>query len=149
MWNIHKHKILECIDLVAPLKTFKERPIEIAPWVELLEKIRVRDYYFFKFQNSNTSLDYFPKYKQYKAECQSLEREKQKEFMLSKKISDFKANKLYWEFHSAFIKIKSCKSEDFSPNVFFHEEKEYEDPVEILSVFNTFFTSLSSTKLLI
>jgi hypothetical protein len=47
----------------------------------------------------------------------------------------------------AFIKIKSCKSEDFSPNVFFHEEKEYEDPVEIGSVFNTFFTSLSSTSL--
>jgi hypothetical protein len=39
------------------------------------------------------------------------------------------------------------KSEDFSPNVFFHEEKEYEDPVEIGSVFNTFFTSLSSTSL--
>ena len=44
-------------------------------------------------------------------------------------------------------KIKSCKSDDFSPNVFFHEEKEYEDPVEIGNVFNTFFTSLSSTSL--
>ncbi len=64
--------------------------------------------------------------------------------MLSKKISDIKANKLYWEFHSAFIKIKSCKSVDFSPNVFFHEEKEYEDPVELGSVFNTF--SLVSHK---
>ena len=51
IWNIHKQKILECIDLVAPLKTFKERSIEKAPWVdeELLEKIRVRDYYYFKF----------------------------------------------------------------------------------------------------
>jgi hypothetical protein len=29
-------------------------------------------------------------------------------------------------------------SEDFSPNVFFHEEKEYEDPVELGSVFKTF-----------
>jgi hypothetical protein len=61
-----------CIDLVAPLKTFNERPIEIGPWVDeqLLEKKIVRDYYYFKFQNSNTSLDtseYFPKYKQYKA----------------------------------------------------------------------------------
>ena len=110
IWNSHRKKLLDCIDIIAPLKTFKERPIEIAPWAdeELLEKVRVRDYYYFKFQNSNTSLDsseYYPKYKQYKAECQSLEREKQKEFMLSKKISDFKANKLYWDFHSAFIKI--------------------------------------------
>ena len=147
-----KQKILECIDLIAPLKTFRERPIEIAPWAdeELLEKIRVRDFYYFKFQNSNTSLDssnYYPKYKQYKAECQSLEREKMKEYFLSKKISDFKANKLYWQFQSAFIKVKSCKTDDFTPNVFFYEEKEYEDPVEIGNVFNTFFTNLSSTSL--
>ena len=152
IWSDHKTKLLACIDLIAPLKQFKERPIEIAPWAdeELLEKARVRDYYYFKFQNSNTSLDsseYFPKYKQYKAEFQRLEREKMKEFMLSKKITDFKANKLYWEFQSAYIKIKSCKSEDFSPNVFFHEEKEYDDPVEIGSIFNTFFTNLSSTSL--
>ena len=37
------------------------------------------------------------------------------------------AYNLYWEFHSAFTKIKSYKSEDFSPNVFFLEEKEYDD----------------------
>ena len=105
---------------------------------------------YFKFQNSNTSLDssnYNPKYKQCKAECQSLEREKMKEYFLSKKISDFKANKLYWQFQSDFIKIKSCKTDDFTPNVFFYEEKEYEDPVEIGNVFNTFFTNLSSTSL--
>ena len=77
IWNIHKQKLLECIDLISPLKTFKERPIEFAPWAdeELLEKVRVRDYYYSKFQNSNTTLDsseYYPKYKQYKAEYQSL-----------------------------------------------------------------------------
>ena len=70
-----------------------------------------------------------------------------KEYFLSKKISDFKANKLYWQFQSAFIKVKSCKTDDFTPNVFFYEEKEYEDPVEIGNVFNTFFTNLSSTSL--
>ena len=70
-----------------------------------------------------------------------------KEYFLSKKITDFKSNKLYWEFQSSFIKIKSCKSEDFAPNVFFYEEKEFEDPIEIGSVFNTFFTNLSSTSL--
>ena len=52
IWSDHKTKLLACIDLIAPLKQFKERPIEIAPWAdeELLEKARVRDYYYFKFQ---------------------------------------------------------------------------------------------------
>jgi K+-transporting ATPase c subunit len=31
IWNNYKIKLLECIDLVAPLKKFKERPQEIAP----------------------------------------------------------------------------------------------------------------------
>jgi hypothetical protein len=83
------------------------------------------------------------KFKQCKTECQSLEREKMKDYFLSKKITDFKSNKLYWEFQSAFIKIKSCNSDDFLPNTFLHEELEYEDPVEIGNLFNTFFTSLS------
>jgi hypothetical protein len=45
-WDRHKTNFLECIDLVAPLKTFKERPQEIAPWVddELLKKINTRDF---------------------------------------------------------------------------------------------------------
>jgi hypothetical protein len=33
---------------------------------KILKSFRVRDYYYFKFQNSNTSVDsseYFPKYK--------------------------------------------------------------------------------------
>ena len=45
IWSDHKTKLLACIDLIAPLKQFKERPVEIAPWAdeELLEKARVRD----------------------------------------------------------------------------------------------------------
>ena len=71
-WDEWKGKILNSVNTVAPIKEFKQRPQEIAPWVdeELLEKLRVRDYFYFKFHNSNTSLDsseYFPKFKQYKA----------------------------------------------------------------------------------
>ena len=85
------------------------------------KKINTRDYYYSKFHASNTSLDtseYFPKYKQYKAEAQSLEREKMKKFFESKKISDFKNNKLYWEFQSSFVKVKSVNSDEFTPKVF-------------------------------
>jgi hypothetical protein len=105
------------------LKLYKERPQEIASWVddELLKKINTRDFYYSKFHASNTSLDtseYFPKYKQYKAEAQSLQREIMKKIFESKKISDFKNNKLYWEFHSSFIKVKSVDSDEFTP-IFF------------------------------
>jgi hypothetical protein len=151
IWNNHKLKLLDCINLVAPIRKFKERPQEIAPWVdeELLENLRARDYFYSKYQNANSSLDpeYHLKYKQYKTKCQSLEREKMKDYFRSKKITDFKSNKLYWEFQSTFIKIKSSKTDDFTPNTFLHEELEYEDPVEIGNLFNTFFTNLSSTSL--
>ena len=62
-------------------------------------------------------------------------------------MTDFKSNKLYWEFQSAFIKIKSCQSDEFLPNTFLYEELEYEYPVEIGNLLNTFFTRLSSTSL--
>jgi hypothetical protein len=151
IWNNHNTKLLDCINLVAPLKKFKERPQEIAPWEdeELLEKLRARDYFYSKNRNANSSLDpeYHLKYKQYKTKCQSLEREKMKDYFRSKKITDFKSNKLYWKFQSTFIKIKSSKTDDFTPNTFLHGELEYEDPVEISNLFNTFFTNLSSTSL--
>jgi hypothetical protein len=89
------------------LKKQKERPQEIAPWVdeELLKKFRARDFFYFKSQNANSSLDpeYHLKYKQYKAKCQSLEREKIKDYFLSKKISDFKSNKLYFRSFSPHL----------------------------------------------
>ena len=70
-----------------------------------------------------------------------------KEFFESKEINDFKNNKKYWEFYSTSIKIKSCKTEEFLPSVFMHESLEYSDSEEIGNLFNTFFTSLSSTSL--
>ena len=54
---------------------------------------------------------------------------------------------MYWEFYSSSLKIRSNKTEDFLPSVFFHEDKEYNNPDKIGSIFNTFFTSLSSTYL--
>jgi len=145
-------KFLECINLIARLISFTERPKDIASWFdeELEEKMRVRDYFYHKLYNLNASLessDILSKFKQHKAEFQALKREKQKEYFKSKNIYDFKNNKLFWDFYSPFINIKSSKSNEFTPNTFFHDEREYDDPEEIGKVFNTFFTSLSSTSL--
>ena len=70
-----------------------------------------------------------------------------KDYFANKNIKDFKNYKLYWEFYSASIKVKSCKSEEVLPSVFIHDNNEYNTPEEIGCIFNTFFTSLSSTSL--
>ena len=80
-------------------------------------------------------------------ESQSLNRIKMKEYFESKNMKNFKNNKLFWEFYSDSIKIKSFNKENSLPNVFVNESVEYSDPHEIGNLFNTFFTSLSSTSL--
>jgi hypothetical protein len=65
----------------------------------------------------------------------------------SKQIKDFKNSKLYYEFYSASVKIKSCKTEEFMPNTFIYESNEFSDSDEIGNLFNTFFTNISSTSL--
>ena len=152
IWTNQKEKIISILDLVAPVKTFKERPQEICPWVddEILGKRKARDHFYFKFHNSNTPFscsDDYKKYQLLRTECQSLERKKMKDYFSSKKISDFKNNKLYWEFYSSSIKVKTCKTDNITSNYFLHEEREYTDPEEIGNVFNSFFTNLSSTSL--
>ena len=55
IWMKIKQEILECIDLIAPLKKFRERPIEIATWAdeELLKKL---DFVTFIILNFRTQI---------------------------------------------------------------------------------------------
>ena len=69
------------------------------------------------------------------------------DFFESKQIKDFKNSKLYYEFYSASVKIKSCKTEEFMPNTFIYESYEFSDSEEIGNLFNTFFTNITSTSL--
>ena len=150
VWSDYKSKITQILDTVAPLKSFKQRPVELAPWDddELSEKRKTRDYSFFKYKNSN-NLDDELNFKRLKSEYQSLNRQKMIDYFASKGIKDFKSNKLYWEFYSFSIKIKSCVDDDLLPSVFVDSETndKYADPEKIGNVFNMFFTSLSSTSL--
>ena len=66
------------------------------------------------------------------------------DYFESKQIKDFKNKKLYYEFYSASVKIKSCKTEEFMPNTFIYESNEFSDSEEIGNLFNTFFTNISS-----
>ena len=141
-----KNQIINILNIVAPLKTFKERPQKIAPWgdAELLEKRRARDHYYFKYTNLNISYTAaekafnLQKYRELRAECQSLQPIKMKEYFNSKKISDFKKSKCYLKFYSSSVKIKSNKVEDLSTYLFLHENQII-DKVEILSFLQTLF----------
>ena len=135
------------LDSVAPIKEFKIKPKEVSPWEdgELLEKRIQRDFYYSKFKETSTHKDHLL-YTNSRREFQSLNRLKMKEYFASKNIGDFKNNKLYWEFYSSSIKIKSCKIDDIAQNVFLHNNEEISDPIKIGNLFNTFFTSLSSTS---
>ena len=63
------------------------------------------------------------------------------------KYEKFQNNKLFRALNSDSIKMKSCNKENSLPNVFVNESIEYSNPHEIENLFNTFFTSLSSTFL--
>jgi hypothetical protein len=148
IWQEYKLKITDILDLVSPVRLFKERPKEILPWEdeELCEKRRARDFYYFKFKDTNVHDDYL-NYSRLRSECQSLVRLKMIDYFESKEIKDFKNSKLYYEFYSASVKIKSCKTEEFMPNTFIYESNEFSDSEEIGNLFNTFFTNISSTSL--
>jgi hypothetical protein len=45
------------------------------------------------------------------------------EYFESKDIKDFKNNKLYWEFYSSSIKIRSCKVNEFLPSTMKYVEE--------------------------
>ena len=93
-----KNKITIVLDSIAPIKAFRERQVDKAPWEdeELYEKKRARDFYYFKWLDSNDSNDH-NFYIELRGACQSLTRRKMIEYFESKDIKDFKNNKLYWE----------------------------------------------------
>ena len=70
-----------------------------------------------------------------------------KEHFNSKGVNDFKNSKKFWTFYSASIKLKSDKSSNSIPDVFFHNDIELNTPEQIGDTFNTFFTSLKSNSL--
>ena len=65
------------------------------------------------------------------------------EYFVSKNISDFKNSRQFWEFYTALIRIKSCKSEEIVPSYFVLDSIEYPENEDIEKIF---FTSLSSTS---
>ena len=76
-----------------------------------------------------------------------MKRNKMKDFFASKGINDFKNSKLFHEFYSSSITMKSNKSSNTLPASWGEGVNETSDQAEIGNIFNKFFTTLSSASL--
>ena len=65
----------------------------------------------------------------------------------SKSIKDFKNSKLFWQFYSASINIKSSKQIDQNSITIEYENQLISEPHLVGDIFNNFFTSLTSNSL--
>ena len=107
---------------------------------------------FFESKASTNDLDHEKNlllYKQHRAEYQTLNRIKMKEYFATKNSKDFKNSKKFWQFYSASIKIKSDKSanNNLPLQELKCESSTSTNPDEFGNIFNLFFTNLSSTSL--
>ena len=67
------------------------------------------------------------------------------EYFENKGINDFKNNKLFWEFYSAFIKVKSDKSNSKQiPTNLSYDNTIYSGYDRIVEAFNIFFTNIQT-----
>jgi hypothetical protein len=107
-WQLIKSKIIEIIDVVAPLKQVRSKKKDLFPWAdaELLKAKQLRDYLYNCYKCSK-AIDDHNLYKEQRRMFQSLNRKKMILFFASKGIKDFKNSKLFWKFYSASIRIKS------------------------------------------
>ena len=60
---------------------------------------------------------------------------------------DFRNSKKFWQFYKSSVKLRSDKSENEGPNLITYDGQSVSDPVEIVSIFNNFFTSIESVSL--
>ena len=145
IWANLKQSFTTILDEIAPKKSFKVKVKDKFPWQdnELHEKKRQRDHAYFKFTRSNNLQEDHDFYKGIRSDYQTLNRNKMIEYFVSKNISDFKNSRQFWEFYTALIRIKSCKSEEIVPSYFVLDSIEYPENEDIEKIF---FTSLSSTS---
>ena len=92
MYSNLKNKIMKIVDEHAPNKKFKLKKKVLFPWLdkELREAKELRDYLYHLAHNSKLDED-LHNYKKYRAEYQSLNRAKMKEYFSTKEAKDYEA----------------------------------------------------------
>jgi hypothetical protein len=146
-WGQFKQIVNLVIEKIAPLKGFKVKDIDHDPWYdkEIFEAEKLRDYLHHIYSDTYLESDLL-KFKSAHDDFQKLRRQKQKDYYESKKIGDFKNNKLFWHCYSKSIKIKSEKTGNDISTSFVDDGRVIDDPAVFGNMFNSFFTNLSSTS---
>ena len=86
-------------------------------------------------------------YREARSDFQSLNRKKMIQYFESKKINDFKNSKKFWQFYKSSIKLKSDVSSSDMPSSMTNGDQSASSSDDIASLFNSFFTSISSVSL--
>ncbi len=141
--------LLQVVDSVCPLKSVSKKVIEqVHPWIdrELQESKHNRDL-LYKLASLSSSPTDWSNYKDSRRCFQALNRKKMIEYFDSKQIRDFKNSKKFWQFYKSSIKLKSDVSSSDMPTTMTNGDQSASTFEDIASMFNSFFTSISSVSL--
>ena len=141
--------LLQAVDSVSPLRSVSKKVIEqVHPWIdrELQESKHNRDL-LYKLASLSKSTTDWSNYKESRRSFQSLNRKKMIIYFESKQIKDFKNSKKFWQFYKSSIKLKSDVSSSDMPTTMTNGDQSASTFEDIASMFNSFFTSISSVSL--
>ena len=147
-WLFLKNSLLIAIDKISPLKKIKIKQENKCPWfdLELVKSKTRRDALYSIFSDSRLDHDW-ENYKDARKNFQSLNRAKIIAYFDNKGPRDFKNSKKFWTFYKSWVKLRSDKTGSDGPNQIMHDSEMVSDPVKIVDLFNSYFTSIESVSL--
>ncbi|CAF1131679.1 unnamed protein product [Brachionus calyciflorus] len=141
------YQILSILDQIAPLRTITINLSNQLPRYDedliIVKQSRDCDYKRFKRSNSTIDKEIFEFFKK---QFKQLNDEKLIKFFQDKTINDFKNARKFWKFFSPLIKVKSDKSTNDTISSIKFNNNSIDNKSEICNIFNSFFTSMSSTS---
>ncbi|CAF1091926.1 unnamed protein product, partial [Brachionus calyciflorus] len=146
-WCFFRDEVLAVLDDIAPMKKIQVNMENQFPWYddELIITKNSRDLAYKKQKRTGSEFDK-EEFNSLKKLFENLNNEKLINFFKEKSMNDFKEVKKFWKFYSSQIKVKSDKSSEDTLFVLNYNEKIIDDKKEVSNVFNTFFTSISSSS---
>ena len=143
-------KLVELMDKVCKLKpvTKKQNTENIHPWNNkaLREAKHNRDL-LYKIASLSGSQVHWAEYKVARSTFQGLNRKSMIEYFSKHGVRDFKNSKKFWQFYKSSIKLKSDASNSDMPSKMSNGDQMASAPEEIASLFNVFFSSITSISL--
>ena len=145
-WLQFKTSILQLLEYYSPEKKIFLRDFEF-PWFDddLLLIRNTRDNSYKELAKNKESVQLQTQFKYWKNSYEHLYEKKLIEYFDKKGVNDFKNSKLFWDFYSSFINLKSDKSNSNSiPTSLIMNGSLLNGYDQISDGFNLFFTNIKS-----